>query len=111
MIEEAQAAGARGVIVDAPLLFEAGIDAECDAVVFVDAPRQQRLERVRQTRNWDPVELDRREAAQLPLEEKRARSQYVLENQGDAASVDSQVQSILADIENPPDSGDLPLPS
>ncbi|CAN0556558.1 unnamed protein product, partial [Laminaria digitata] len=34
-IEQARADGAAGVIIDAPLLFEAGVDSECDAIVFV----------------------------------------------------------------------------
>jgi dephospho-CoA kinase len=111
MIEEARAAGARAVIVDAPLLFEAGIDAECDAVVFVDAPREQRIQRVRQTRGWEPAELARREAAQMPIEDKRARSQYVVENHSKPSDLDGQAEDILRNVENGPDSADLPLPS
>jgi dephospho-CoA kinase len=102
MIQEAKAAGARGLVVDAPLLFEAGVDAECDCVVYVDAPRELRLHRVAESRGWDEQELDRREAAQLPLDEKRQRSQYVVENYGKLGSVDSQVGRILAQIEAPP---------
>jgi len=70
------------VIVDAPLLFEAGLDKECDAVVFVDASRESRLKRVRETRGWAEGELDRREKAQLPLEEKRRRADVVVVNDG-----------------------------
>lgn len=69
------------VVVDAPLLFEAGVDKECEAVVFVDAPREARAERVAR-RGWDADELGRREAAQMPLEEKRRRSTYVVVNDG-----------------------------
>ncbi len=99
MIREAQAAGARAVIVDAPLLFEAGVDAECDTVVFVDAPREQRLERVRLARQWDEQELARREASQLSVDEKRRRSRYVVENSGKLGGIDAQVAGILASIE------------
>lgn len=99
MIREALAAGARAVIVDAPLLFEAGVDAECDTVVFVDAPREQRLERVRQARQWDEQELARREASQLPVDEKRRRSRFVVENSGKLGGIDAQVAGILSAIE------------
>ena len=99
MIREALAARARAVIVDAPLLFEAGVDAECDTVVFVDAPRQQRLERVCQTRQWDEQELARREASQLPVDEKRRRSGFVVENSGKLGGIDAQVAGILSAIE------------
>ncbi|MDX2130907.1 MAG: dephospho-CoA kinase [Planctomycetota bacterium] len=80
LVARAAAEGRPGVVVDAPLLFEAGSDAECDAVIFVEAPRDVRVKRVRETRGWDEAELDRREKAQLPLEEKRRRSDIVVVN-------------------------------
>jgi dephospho-CoA kinase len=80
---QAGAAAPRGVVLDAPLLFEAGLDRECDAVVFVDASHADRLERVRRNRGWDAQELARREAAQWPLEEKRARCRFVVHNPAD----------------------------
>ena len=72
-----RAKGAKAVVIDAPLLFEAGVDAECDTVIYVDSPREQRLARVRATRGWDEPELERREASQLPLEQKRRRSAHL----------------------------------
>lgn len=87
--------GARGVVVDAPLLFEAGVDEECDAVVFVDVPREIRLERLARTRGWDDAELARREAAQWPLEQKRARSHYVINNAGPPEALDAEVRRVL----------------
>ncbi|MEQ8850395.1 MAG: dephospho-CoA kinase [Phycisphaerales bacterium] len=90
--------GAPGVIIDAPLLFEAGVDAECDAVVFVETPRETRLERVRASRGWDEAELDRREKAQMPLERKRERSDYVIINAGHADDLDREVSRVLEAI-------------
>jgi dephospho-CoA kinase len=89
----------RAVIIDAPLLFEAGIDDECDAVVFVDTPREIRLDRVKRNRNWDESELDRRENAQLPLETKRQRSDHVIANGGDPQGLPSACERILGSIE------------
>lgn len=79
--KQAQAAGAKAAIIDAPLLFEAGVDAECDAVIFVDAPRPTRIARIA-ARGWDEAELARREAAQLPHEEKQRRSTITIPNDG-----------------------------
>ncbi len=76
-------AGVCALVIDAPLLFEAGLDAECDAVIFVDADRGTRLARVAEGRGWDEQELGKREDSQLPLDEKRARSDYVVSNNGD----------------------------
>lgn len=80
VVERASAEGRVGVVVDAPLLFEAGSDKEVDCVLFVDTPREMRLHRVKQTRGWDEAELARREAAQWPLDKKRDLSHAVVRN-------------------------------
>jgi dephospho-CoA kinase len=95
-IRRARLDGARAVVVDAPLLFEAGVDKECDAVVFVEAPFEQRLARVQRSRHWDEAELKARETAQLTPKEKRLRSDYVINNSGDLADLLSQAAHVLA---------------
>src|SRR5438874_9070948 len=67
------------VAIDAALLFEAGWDKLCDKILFVDAPRDIRLERA-VSRGWSTEQFAAREAAQLPPEEKRARSHIVIRN-------------------------------
>ncbi|MGQ0626869.1 MAG: dephospho-CoA kinase [Phycisphaerales bacterium] len=94
----AAASGAPAGVIDAPLLFEVGLDALCHAVIFVDAPRPIRLARVKATRNWDEDELARREASQIPAEEKRKRAAYCLMNHGDRADLAKKVRSTLATI-------------
>ncbi|MBX3388950.1 MAG: dephospho-CoA kinase [Phycisphaeraceae bacterium] len=98
-IEAAAARGVRFIVIDAPLLLEAGVDEECDAVVFVDAPREQRLERVRD-RGWDDAELSRRESAQMPLESKRSRSDYVVTNDGNLANLGENVANLIRNIQS-----------
>jgi dephospho-CoA kinase len=91
IIDRARREGRAGVVIDAPLLFEAGSDADCDAVIFVDAPREQRLARVA-ARGWSDEDLTRREAAQLPLEEKRRRSHVVVVNDADLGTLAQRVE-------------------
>ena len=88
----------RAFIIDAPLLFEVGLERECDAVIFVDSPRPLRLARVQATRGWDDAELARREASQIPLEEKRRRSTDVVENSLDRAALEASVRRALEAI-------------
>jgi dephospho-CoA kinase len=71
---------ARAVVLDAAILYEAGWDSLCDLVVFVDAPRDQRLARLSAERGWDEAALSAREAAQMPLDAKRARADVVISN-------------------------------
>ena len=88
---------------DTPLLFETGLNRHCDAVVFVDAPFDLRLQRVQQSRGWDQGELTRRENLQLPLDRKRNLSDYTISNASDTADARRQVQEVLSRIlSNPP---------
>lgn len=97
VLAEASAKGVDLAIVDAPLLLEAGVDRECDAVIFVDAPREQRLARVK-NRGWSEEELDRREHAQWSLDEKKRRSRYQIRNDADLAALDRQVAEVVTRV-------------
>lgn len=100
--EELDAARTAGhsVLLDVPLLFENGLFQLCDHVVFVDAPEPVRQARAR-TRGWADGELARREQAQLPLAEKRARAGFVVDNGGDRAAMAAQVAAILQQLATP----------
>ena len=83
---------------DTPLLMESGLDSQCDAVVFVDAPREVRLGRVKESRGWDEGELERREKSQMPLDKKREISDYVLVNTAEADRIRGQIREIFSQI-------------
>lgn len=83
---------------DIPLLFEVGLHDKVDALVFVDAPWKERLERVRKTRGWDENELRRREILQTALDNKREMSNYILQNTADVGFARNQVREILSKI-------------
>lgn len=86
---------APALVIDAPLLFEAGLDKECDTVIFVDADQPVRLARVKQGRGWDEQELSKREQSQMPLDLKRRRADHVVVNNGDWSELKAQVRRIL----------------
>lgn len=83
---------------DTPLLVEVGLHRECDAVVFVDAPLEMRAARVAQ-RGWSGEELQRRENSQMPLDNKRAMSDYVISNAADAEAARKQVRQVFSRIQ------------
>jgi dephospho-CoA kinase len=92
--------GVRAFVWDSPLLFEAGLDSQCDAVVFVDTPRETRLHRVTTTRGWDDAELTRREASQMPLEEKQRRSTHVVRGDADEATLRETLGKLIDEVAN-----------
>lgn len=100
---EAARAGAIAIVYDAPLLFEAGIDAICDITIFVDAPRDARLQRLAQSRAWTEAELDRREAMQWSLNRKKAAATLTIPNEADPSHLDEAAQHILQHLGLNPD--------
>jgi dephospho-CoA kinase len=85
LLAEARKRGDRIVVSDIPLLFEAADPAEFDAVVLVDASEAVRRERLIAERGLSPAEADAMIAAQLPSQEKRSRSDYIIDNDDDVA--------------------------
>ena len=96
LLEQAQreaAAGRTAAVLDAPLLLEAGWDKLCTKVIFVDAPRDVRLQRATD-RGWTAEQFAAREAAQMPVDEKRRRADWVIDNGGDEQRTREQVDRI-----------------
>jgi dephospho-CoA kinase len=91
------AASALAFVWDSPLLFETGLNSACDAVIFVDATLEKRLERVA-GRGWDAAELARREKSQWPLDKKRLIADYMVVNTADADTLRGQVSRLLSRI-------------
>ncbi len=73
------AAGKAVAVLDAPLLLEAGWGKICDYLIFVDAPRQVRLDRAL-ARGWNEEEFFAREAAQQSLDSKRSLTESIIDN-------------------------------
>lgn len=91
-------AGTKALVIDAPLLLEAGLDAQCDAIVFVDTPLEARRARVLAGRKWDSAEHSRREAAQWPLDRKRSCADHVLHNDDGSDALRAQVRQVLGAV-------------
>ena len=90
--DEFAAAGKPAVVLDAPLLLEAGWGPLCDFVLYIDVPLEKRLERAK-TRGWSEAEFARREAAQWPAEEKRRLAAAVIPNAGTEAELRAAVRN------------------
>jgi dephospho-CoA kinase len=96
VLEDARARVVPRIALDVPLLLENDAQhhlvAECDALVFVDSDAAARDARAVAARGWKPGEVARREATQLPLHEKRARADCVVQNSGDLAQLAREVE-------------------
>lgn len=70
------------VAVDIPLLFENAREAMFEGVMLVYAPRDVQVRRLRERNGIDETAALQRLAAQLPIDEKRARATWVIDNGG-----------------------------
>lgn len=86
------------VVVDVPLLVEAKAARRYDAVVVVVAPREVRVERLRRDRGMDPEEVRARMAAQAGDQERLAVATHVVDNGGDLAHLEAQVDALHREL-------------
>ena len=105
MMRRAKAAMDRGdplVVLDIPLLFEGRVSGRgsgalmhFDATVCVWVDEAVQLARTMARDACDADEARRRMSAQLPIDQKRALADYVIDNSGSPESTRAQVEALL----------------
>jgi dephospho-CoA kinase len=101
MAEETARLAARGhplAFYDTPLLYEVGLDRQLDSVVVVWAPPDAQRARLAARDGLAPADAEARLAAQLPVDEKAARADFVVENVGAPAELGPKADRLLADL-------------
>ena len=97
----AKASDADLVVLDIPLLFETGGQANMDAVVVVSAPADQQRARVLARPGMTPERLDAILARQIPDAEKRKRADFVVDTGQGEELARAQVAQIIATLRDP----------
>ncbi len=98
-LEDLERQGVKMVLVEVPLLFEAGLAAGYDKVIVVDIdPREQR-ERLQARDQRSAAEIQGLINAQMPLAEKVSRADYVVDNRGSLEETRRQLQTIWEDLQ------------
>ena len=98
LIRQALDSAAPLVIYVAPLLFEVGLDSWLRPVIVVDIDAQ--TQRRRLLKRDDPSALARI-SHQMPLAQKRARGDYIIDNRGDRKSTQQQVHQLWEQLKKP----------
>jgi dephospho-CoA kinase len=80
------------VVVEVPLLFEAGMDEGFDATVAVVAPEEVRA---RRAAGRGHASLDERGSRQLTQDQKSQRATYTVSNDGSVADLEARLSAIL----------------
>ena len=93
-----EAEGAAVAVIDAPLLFETGIDREVDEVWVVSCGEDEQRERLRRRNGYTGEESDARIAAQMPDAERRRRADRVIDTSGQRADTARYIEGLYLDM-------------
>lgn len=85
----------RAVVVEVPLLFEAGMEAGFDATIAVVAPEELRVQRAGARGH---ASVDERTARQLSQEDKSRRADFTVVNDGSEAQLEARLAEVLATV-------------
>ena len=83
------------IVLDIPLLYEAGYQTHCDAVMVVYTTEAVQLERLMARNNLTEEEALNRIASQEPIETKKDRADIVIDNNGPLNHTYEQVETWL----------------
>lgn len=97
-IEKAAAAGYNIVVLDVPLLIEAGWQHMADAVWVVYTDRETQISRLMERNGLTQIEALDRIQSQMSLDEKKSYADTVIDNSGSLAETRQQVIDALAKL-------------
>ncbi|MCR5121600.1 MAG: dephospho-CoA kinase [Ruminococcus sp.] len=86
------------ILLDAPMLFESGIDRMCDVIVSCIAPERLRMERIIARDGITEQQAKARISAQHDDEFFRGRSDYIIENIGGEAALERAAADVMDKI-------------
>ncbi|HMS01866.1 MAG TPA: dephospho-CoA kinase, partial [Gemmatimonadaceae bacterium] len=90
----AEADGVTVLVDEIPLLFEAGLADQFDAILFVDAPAAVRLSRLMHDRGLPEADARAMMSSQADVAPKRARATWIIENDGSRDALARQVHDV-----------------
>ncbi|WP_353278731.1 dephospho-CoA kinase [Wolbachia endosymbiont (group B) of Longitarsus flavicornis] len=85
----------KSLVLDIPLLLETRFHLYCDFIVFIHADSAVQAQRLSE-RNMDKEKLNLMSSIQLPIEEKRQMSDFIIDT---SANVLSQVKDIINSLD------------
>lgn len=79
------------VVVDVPLLFESKLESYFEQIMLVYVPREEQLQRLMKRDALSKEDAEKRLAAQMSIEDKKALADIVIDNGADLASTEAQI--------------------
>lgn len=98
-VKELEQQGADLVMVEVPLLFEAGLEGAYDRVIVVYVDPEDQVRRLSERDGRGAEEIAGILKAQWPLGDKAARADFAVDNRGSLSETRKQVQEIWAELQ------------
>lgn len=86
------------ILYEVPLLFEAGVDRRVDLVVVVTADRRTQIARLKARNGFSRAEALRRIRSQMPIKQKAAAADYVLDGTTPRTRLLNQVRRLYREL-------------
>ena len=83
------------VVIEFPLLFELSLHKRFDKVILVYVPRVVQIKRATKRQGLAKEEVEKRLNAQIPIDEKRSLSDYIIDNKGSINETRDQVRKVI----------------
>jgi dephospho-CoA kinase len=97
-LSDLQREGYELAVVDVPLLYETGLDRSFDVIIVVYVPQQVQEERLEARNHMTREAIRARVDAQMPIDEKKRRADYILDNSGTIEETRRQLDKILEEL-------------
>ncbi|MBI4778609.1 dephospho-CoA kinase [Candidatus Desantisbacteria bacterium] len=86
------------IIIDAPLLIEAGVEKIVDKIIVVTTSRDTQIKRLRIRDLFSDLQIEARLNSQLPLEAKIEKADYIIDNDGNTLETIRQIKKIWEEL-------------
>lgn len=90
-----EAKGSMMAFYEVPLLFEKKLESQFDDVIVVWVSPEVQKTRLKQRNAWSDEEINQRIQSQLPVDEKRSKANFEINNDGTLDQLKSQVEEVL----------------
>ena len=98
LAQAVEEAGSGVVVFDAPLIYEWGNEGNFDRIVVVDAEEERCVSRVQQRSGLPVCEIRQRMARQMDPQKKKARADFVIDNNKGLTALAAQAEALWAEL-------------
>ncbi|MDR3048667.1 MAG: dephospho-CoA kinase [Elusimicrobiota bacterium] len=86
------------IIIDAPLLFETGLNKICDKTIVIWTPLSEQIKRLSKRSKLSEKEIENRINSQMPADKKMQKAGFIIDNSADKPALKQNIKSLYEQI-------------